>query len=756
MSNENPKLQYLRSAAMATFVVATAAHADSVPEGDGGLDTVIVTADKRQIDLQDAPMSITSVSGDVLEKANVTDAASLSGYIPGLQMNRSGGSEVLASIRGVGSQTPENFLTQPGVSFHIDGVYIPNSIALNMGFLDVDHVEAARGPQGTVYGQSSTGGTINVIEKQPVLGLFGGEVDGSFGNYAYARGRVALNLPLGNNFAVRAVIQQTSHDGYAKSTAIAGGYDLDDANDLNYKLAALWQINDSLSLTLSSQRYKAKHNAAELKAIDDPNADAREVSQDFPGKYYLAMDVNSAVLKWDLDFATFKSTTSYQTINHIESFDSDRSTVANFGGYDTVSTWSTWGNTLMQEFTLASNTTSKIDWIGGFFYLDSHNGQYVNEYAGTDASDPVPVLSRHLDPADMPDNMSYENLSVVDRTSWAPFLQATLHVTDRFRVTGGARYNYDKYDGVSSDYYAANSPVNDSSHTTTGKLEADVDLTPTDLLYVSWSRGYKPGGVNSGATGAMVVSTTIEPEVVDAYEIGSKNRWLDNHLGVNVAAFYYSYKNMQYIQEDPIPYSGGIGNIPKTEIWGAEAEIVYKLLGEHLELGLNATTLDGKFPEHYYALDRRLADAAGADAVASGTVYPWTDAWFQARGSVATDVYGNTPPNLPKLAGGLSATWMQPVTMGALISRVEYLYRGSYEARIFNTEGADQVPSYGQWNALIEYVPENKPWTVSVTGTNLFNADGISGRFVDPYGSGVVSNQYIPPRQILMNFSYKF
>ncbi len=782
MSTHIQKQRYWKGATLTAMLAASSAHAgpSGTPASDAtrnsdepqnvapvdqggntrtsdGLETILVTAEKQTVDLQRAALSVTSVSARTLEQGNVTDPTGLNGYVPGLQINKSGGSERMVSIRGVGSQTPENFFTQPGVSFHMDGVYITNSIALNMGFLDADRVEVLRGPQGTVYGQSSTGGTINLLSKQPVLDTFSGDAEGSFGNHDYLRGRASINVPLGDEVAVRGVVQKTRHQGYAPATSIPGHYDLDDADNLNYKIAGLWAPSDTLSFTLSSQHYKDDTHGGALKALDDPNPDPRAVTQDFPAKFHLEMEIETLAASLALPWATLKSTTSYQDMNHAQSFDSDRSDIAHFGGYDHVATWTTWARTTMEELTLSSNPGGALDWIAGAFYLKSTSGQYVLEYKGKSASDPLPILPRDSTPAALPFNISYENLSSVDRTSWAPFVQATWHLTERLRFTGGARYNYDKYDGWGSDYFGPKNPRNDSANTTTGKAEVDFDLAPTNMVYASWSRGYKPGGINPGSANALVVSGTIEPESVSAFELGSKNRFLDNHLGANLSAFFYDYKNMQYIQEDPIPFSGGIGNVPKARIWGAEAELNYRLLTNRLSLGLNLTTLHGEFPQDYFALDRRLADAAGAAAVATGTIYPWTPAWFAARGSVTTNVRGNTPPNLPSLSGGANASWLQHLgSYGQLTSRVEYLYRGDYEARIFNTAGADRVPSYGQFNVFLEYAPDSAPWRASVTVTNLFDKDGVAGRFVDPYGSGVVSNEYIPPRQALFTFNYAF
>jgi iron complex outermembrane receptor protein len=311
----------------------------------------------------------------------------------------------------------------------------------------------------------------------------------------------------------------------------------------------------------------------------------------------------------------------------------------------------------------------------------------------------------------------------------------------------------DNYDGWGSSYYGPQNPIKNKVTATTGKLEADYDLTRANMIYASWSRGYKPGGVNPGTDLSMTVKSSYANETVESYEIGSKNRFLDNHLSVNLSAFYAIYRDMQYIQEDPVPYANGIGNIPKVDMWGAEIEAKYRMMEDRLEIGGNLTALGGKIPEDYYALDRRLADAAAA---ASGLI-PYTPAWFAVRGAQTINVKNSTPPNMPGLAGAVNASWLQSFTgHGQLTSRIEYLFRSKYQARIFNESVIDSVPFYGQVNLFFEYAPDGAAWKASFSVANLLNTAGVVGRYVDPYGSGVVSNQYIPPRQFLLSMNYKF
>ena len=178
----------IHSAILSVFCSLPAAYAAEPaadPDTPEDIETVTITVDQRQVNLQEAALSVTAVNSDLMEQANIADATDLNGYVPGLQINKSGGSERMVSIRGVGSQTPENFFSHPGVSFHMDGAYITNNIALNMGFLDVEHIEVQRGPQGTAFGAASTGGTLNVISKKPVLDEFFG-APGAVSSLAYS------------------------------------------------------------------------------------------------------------------------------------------------------------------------------------------------------------------------------------------------------------------------------------------------------------------------------------------------------------------------------------------------------------------------------------------------------------------------------------------------------------------------------------------------------------------------------------------
>src|SRR4051812_49225749 len=188
-------------ASLTALALGAAAHAETAPAD--AVDEVIVVADKRAVNLQKAPAAITAISGEQLDRANITDALTLNGRVPGLSVTQSESFQRLVSIRGVGFSTPQNGIAQPGVALHIDGVYVVGGTALTQDFFDVERLDVLRGPQGTVYGQNAEGGTINVITKAPDLSARSGAIDVAAGNYNLFSARAAVNLPLSDSLALR-------------------------------------------------------------------------------------------------------------------------------------------------------------------------------------------------------------------------------------------------------------------------------------------------------------------------------------------------------------------------------------------------------------------------------------------------------------------------------------------------------------------------------------------------------------------------
>ena len=753
-----------------------------------GLNDIVVTAQRRDVNLQDASLSVSAIDAETLAEANVTEITGLNGLVPGLVVARSGGGERMISIRGIGSETPENTNTQPGVSYHVDGVYIFNSIAANAAFIDVAQVEVLRGPQGTTFGQGSTGGTINVVTNQPQLNRFGGAVQAGYGNYNYTTGTASVNVPLGRNFALRGSVQHVSHDGYAHATGVPGcdEYELDTQDELGWKVALLWQPADNFSLTLNTVQYSSDTHAPAQKNVLDPQDDPRILTQDYPGRSQIDTGLYYGVARLELGGAVIKSITSYQTLDSIQAWDADGLTgdlfhdltysPVSFTGtrYDHVPLWQTDNESWTQEINAGSTGTGPFNWIVGGVYLHSKNYQYIVEYRADDDD-----FLRAALPVDTPFDdprvaaLTYASLQTVEREAYAAYFELTYAITDALSITGGLRYNHDEYSGVSAsntDIVTSGSYLQPvavpglSSHEWTGKAAVTYDLAPENIVYFSYTRGYKPGGLNGTAAGAAPALLGFEngtmptylPEQVDSFEIGTKNRFLGNRLQLNASAFFYDYRNLQFLQEDAVPYGEGTSNAPRAQIFGAELEGSW-LIDDHWAIDGSASFLHGEFTRDYYALDPVNASDA---QIAAG--YPdylfWTNFYAAAlaRDAARQNINGNDVPKMPNVQGSASLRHMNRIGAGAFTAKAQYVYRGQYQYRLFNDSVYDRTPAYSQVNLFFSYRPDVTDVTFSLTVTNLLDENGINSRFSDPYGSAQVSDTFIAPRQVIGSLAYRF
>jgi iron complex outermembrane receptor protein len=761
---------------MATSALAAVqghAQAQTASPGPGATEVegVVVTAERRTTNLQTTPLAISVVSSDALDRSFTNEISGLSAVIPSLEITKSSGFENLVTIRGVGSETPENApTTVPGVSEFIDGVYIANTISLDQTLFDIDHIEVLRGPQGALYGQSSIGGAITIVTKQPSLSGFDASGDVSAGNYNLFRERAEVNIPVSNDIAIRASVQKYDHDGFTTDAAIPG-FKLDDAHDVGGKIAALWKVSPTFTATLTGQWYYADQNGAAQKNIDDPSPDPRVLYQDYPGHFRLATELFHLNLAWDLPWATVKSVTAYQGLNNSISEDDTRSTFALLGAYDDVAAWDTKLENYTEELDLVSRPGGKLDWVIGSFFLSQVSRQFVAEFNGADTAHPnLDIMSNITEPGDQPDNLEYGNYARVTRHSLSGFGQATYHILPKLRLTAGARINFDDYSlnnlnfagAVAGGPSAYNVSQGISDTVPTGRVQIDYDLTPDNLIYGSVSRGYKPSGVN-GNTSDIVVPLTFKSETNTAYEVGSKNGFFSNTLHLNAAAFYYIYKDMQYIETDPFPFGQGTSNIPSVHNYGAEFEGSYVAPDHRLRLNASLALENGQVASSYKTLDSTVVNAIENSYAYPCYAGPYTfyipgggPACAAAVEAAAEQLKGKTPPAMPKVSGAVTAAYLFDVPGGKLTPQVQFIYRGSEWARIFDEPSLDKVPSYGVVNVNLDYAPTGSHFRFALTGTNIFNKAGVNSQYTDPYGQGQTSRQYIAPAQVIGTVKYAF
>jgi len=597
---------YLLAASALTWLAtgATSASAQqSVNEDDPAVSSeIVVTAQRKPELLSKAALSISAVTGSDLKSAGVVDALSLSTAVPTVKIDQANGLQI--TIRGVSSADGTE-KGDPSAAFMLNGVYLARQQSLSGAFYDLDRIEVLRGPQGTLYGRNATAGVVNVITKRP-SDHFETAINGELSNFDTRRVDAMVNVPVSENFAVRAAGAYNRHDSYL----VAG----------NGSDQRLGQDQDEYAGRLSADLKFGSENQGNLLVVGDyahqggagpqavsignfysafttskplyrspSSADARTVTYPVASAPYQDNKIYgiSSELTWDFGPVNLTYLGSYRVF--------DRDTLgtyvnANSGRYaDQYTSGKTRSNS--QELRLATSGDGPLEAVAGLYYFRERStnvNTILHNYAGF-------ALYGFLQ-------------SPVIGESKAVFGQATYHLTDALRVTGGIRYSKDEKSRVGLTIYNRTSSVLDPATYTvsavnnakrsfskvTWKGGVEYDLSRALLFYANASTGYKAGGFNDGCTaGSTGCSSPIadnqlyyKPEEITAYETGLKGKFLDNALTLSLAGFYYDYTNMQ------LSSPGTLGqttlNAGKARIKGVEtAATITPSLRDRLDVSFN-------------------------------------------------------------------------------------------------------------------------------------------------------------------------
>ena len=735
------------------------------------LEEIVVTARKQEVSLQDAPIAVSVVSGSDWDKSNVVKLDNFNGYVPGLTIAKNDGAGRVVTIRGVGWETAQNLASQPSVLTYIDGIYLANPLSMGLDLGDLERIEVFRGPQGTEFGQGTTGGAINLVTKKPELGAQTGHVELGVGTFNTINARGAINIPLGDKAAFRGSVQSYTRDGFAEIEGGAlDGYDLDDADSLSGKLALKVEPTETFSILAQAFLHSSDQNAAAQKNVDDPNPDERELTQDFPGFFKLDNTSLSLTLEWDLgNNLVLKSLTGWQELEKEQSVDGDRLTEATiaidtlgffiFNNWDVLPFWDNDSEAFSQEINL-SRDGERFDWVVGAYYLDHEN---FNDFLEATAPAPFSASAAALanpSPATLPPFMSallFNEARTVEREDLAIYAQGTYQINDRFAVTAGVRWQDEDQRDFGEQFFGIfggfDRQTDDSA--VTWKLGLDIKLTEDNLIYGLVSTGWKNGGTNPGAVtnGAIFLGEGFEPEEVTSIEIGSRNTFADGRGRLNVTAFVYDHEHLQFIFEDPVPFGGGTGTVPESTEMGIETEFSW-LFNETWRLDGMIAWQDGELDSDVFGLD--VVDFREALAPGVGL---FTGPGFNTRFALATttNLNGNDVPKMPDIMARIAITNDHTFQNGGnLTSRLEWVHRGEMQARVFNNPLVDTVPEYDVVNLHFDYTLPNRPLSFSLSATNVFDDDGINNVFTNPFGLWTTSNEYIPPREVIATVRYRW
>jgi iron complex outermembrane receptor protein len=749
------------------------------------IEDVIVTAEKRSESVQDISQSVTAITEDDLDAKNINSFVDLSAIVPGVTVAKNEGYKTVISIRGVGNETNQNAIAAPSVAFHMDGIFIASPFSLQTDFIDVERIEVLRGPQGTLFGQNSTGGAINVISKKPSTEGYSNSSDVTLGSYAQTKFRSSSNIPLSDKLATRFSFSTNKRDGFSENTVT--GQELDDANSLSIRSDWLYELSDVSTLRVFGQYFEIDRNGSAMRGIDDTSGDARRLSQDTISNHDLTSMVVAAIYENDLGFANLKVMASIQDDDISVTRDNDRH---NFGDLVGVIPGLGSGATYQRaefapetsivetntfEINLVSNEPifGALDWTVGAFYMEHDIENHIRGYRDNnndgqityECSSPLAVIgSCYEHDYGIPGRFAVFDAEydfVTDafpsRESYSIYAQTTYSFNDDFRLVSGIRYSEDTFTTNVSNFY--NVDVFEAAgevDKVTGKVVGEYDLSDQTMAYWSFSQGFKPGGSNLtyGYTEAediiaerpvapAMVFQTYQSETIEAFEVGIKTDLLDGKARANIALFTYDYDNLQFQATDPDPYRGGVANIPQSEMNGIEVEFT-ALLSDSLTMDMNLAFLDSEVTSSYEVLD-------------NVDVYQYFFGEEDLRYGLREDVKGNKLAKSPEFTADINLTYETTLSSGNEFSSiVQFVRRGDFEQRVSNNTLVDSIDSYNLFNvtASIDFVSSNTG--IDFMLLNIADKDGINSSMTDVFGVAATGLEYIAPRQFMVRFRREF
>ena len=719
------------------------------------VERIVVTARKREEDLQDTPIAITALSAAELEARGALNLTDIAGYAPNVDISTSpsgggGGANSQITIRGVG-QTDFLLTTDPGVGVYVDGVYFARSTGGVLDLVGLSRAEILRGPQGTLFGRNTIGGAINLVSERPD-GDGSGFAEVTLGEFDRVDLRAGFDGTIVEDaltFGVAALSRNA--DGYA--TRLITGEDLGDENVASVRTTALWTPAPAFEMFFSADYSRARENSAAVSSIGafnpgagliglynavvpaalgepaftDPSTDSL-FTTNATGPNVNDSDVwgVSATADWDLGTdVSLRSITAYraQTVTFGRDGDNSPLTIRetlNFGKQHQFS----------QEFQLlGSALDGRLEYVGGLFYFDELAKDFNKVRIAVPLYQALEALPAPLGPPGAtcsapffapgcPGNpinigldISQDTFLRIENTSYAAFGHATYDLTDQLSLTLGGRWTRDEKDleadlvRLFSGATIFDGAVSDSFENFSGKIGAEYALSEDVLAYASFSQGFKAGGFN-GRPLAVNQLTSYDPETLDSWEAGLKTEWLGGSLVANGAVFFNQYEDIQLTAavEDVT------GNLVVTVDNAAEAEI----LGAEFEL-------------QYFPNDR-------IDVFAS---LGWLEGEYTDIGGATTITEDSELVKAPDWTGNLLARYRHPVSgFGDVVVQGGLIYTGdafndvqnspvvAQEAYTLVNLRAALQPSSGAWE-LAAFVRNATDETYIVNGTDG-GAFGIS------------------------------
>jgi iron complex outermembrane recepter protein len=556
------------------------------------LDEVVVTATKRETNLQSTPVAVTAFSQATLDQNLIVDITDAVKFVPGVEFASHGDqAAVTITMRGIGNDSAFTELDSPEVATYINGIYSPRSQGTSSLLYDMDRIEVLRGPQGTLFGHSSTVGVIDLFTAKPQIEVFAGSAEVNVGDFNSFGTRGMLNLPVNDTLAFRLAYASQKHDGYVAFQPIPAGLATNPAfssppnlyglnttayittgqkyfseDRASYRVSGRWVPSSAFSWDLSFENYVDKGiPEPPLMQNPRPGNPLLSILASFPPASELRSNNIRSNISWNIsDYLNLTYIAGKSRISHTENAQDDAgiaiptspSTPGGGALQDAQTVYSQF-DSYSNEVQLKSTGTHAVDWIVGLYAFRERNGIRfdINQYNGYSGGT-FNWAGAFIQP----------DRSQEDRSEFA---QAVWHVTDHLRLTGGVRDSFDDErdiggrnvtfngckppfvsncgpftyglslaDLLANNYAVSNNDAYTSSRKITYLGRIDFDIAPDVLGYASVGTGYHPGRIEDGGT-------HDNPETLTNYEIGEKSTLLDGRVTANAALYYEDFKGYQ-------------------------------------------------------------------------------------------------------------------------------------------------------------------------------------------------------------------
>ncbi len=707
------------------------APAQEAPRTDQ-IEDIIVTAQRREQNLQDVAASVTAFDTANLQQQSVLNLTDLNSKVPNVVLAPVGAYPYASAffIRGLGFADVESTF-EPAVGVEMNGIYLARNSGALQDFFDIESVEILRGPQGTLYGRNTIGGVVSVRTKRPG-DVFAGEGQLTFGDRGRAEVRLAVESPLNDIFAVRASMMYKNYNGFSQNATT--GKKVGDNEVWSGRVTFVAKPTPDVEATLIGDFDRERGSGGAFRNASLPGNVYYNFSPDtgtptpiIPagnsdptdpyvvyGNTPLFANLDTWGLAFNLDWAVggakITAITGYREFNDRVQSDYDASALPFFAALRDQS-----HNQFSQEIRIASDGKSRLEYVfGGFFmhqYYSLTNTQSGTIYGG----------------------LSVPQIASQGNSAWAGFGQLDFHLTDALTLTAGGRYSYETKRFTNQPlFYPAAMTYKDNWDDFSPKLGVSYQVNPDVLAYFTWSKGFRSGGFN-GRAASYTSAGPYNAETVSSFEGGLKTELFDKRVRFNLAAFSSTYSDMQVGTQGLTTsgvYESIVTNAGKAKIDGIEAELQW-VLGGGFRINANAAYLDARFKENFTDL---TSDGINNPTDNSDLPLAYAPEWSGSLG-----LFYNADVGIGKLNGSVNAVYMDDIyTSGGVANR---------------TSDVQVRPSNVLVDATMALEGESG-WRVGVWVKNAFDKAVINNTFgLGPLGFLRV---YSPPRTFGVDLGYKF